>query len=226
MIQKLKLIFRFLIVLSLLLFLAGVVAGLEVQTSTSLIGNGTVDHETEMNTHAGYEGFKYEDGYYTRSLGWWGPSNVNYTSEINLIASDKANSTIDVSTLFELTNVKQDASLRNYNIMASQSFKTDGDSVTAYSFTGDNHTSTFDMVQELLGCGKYKLFARNVTRSGNSTNLHTYEFLDKADYCGNFTLELSSFFGSPVYPAANMTEEEWLFCPHGSTFGDCKMGEP
>ncbi|MCK4252299.1 hypothetical protein KAX97_12695, partial [candidate division WOR-3 bacterium] len=92
-------------------------AGLEVSSSISLVGEGIADHETEINTHANYEGFKYEDGFYTRSLGWWGLSNVNYTSEINLIASDKANSTIDVIVLFELTNARQDACLRNYNIM-------------------------------------------------------------------------------------------------------------
>lgn len=184
--------------------------GLEVSTTVNLVGNGTVDHEAEVNTHQNYEGLKYTEGFYTRSLGWYANSSVIYSSDFSLVASDKMNSTIDVTSSFELSNAKQDACLRNYNIEAIQGFKTYGKSVAAYAFSGTNHTSQFDLIQEVYEGGRYKLAAKNLS------DRHIYTYLDKADYCGNYTLELSSFFGTPYWPAAGC--DDYLSCPGGASW--------
>jgi hypothetical protein len=210
-------IFCLILALSLLI-LPGVTTGLEVETSVMIEGIGVMDHIAEANTEPDYGGLKYHESFYTQSLGRYGTSKVNYSSAFSLVASTKLNSTLIADTSFDLTNIKQHVCLQNYNIKTLQSFKTEGSALAAYSFMADNHTSSFDLISEVRKCGGYRLKALN------STDWHTKEYLDQADYCGNYTIELSSFFGTPCYPAAGI--DDWLFCPGSEEAGRNIIVEP
>jgi hypothetical protein len=212
-----KAIFSLLIALSLL-SLSGVAAGLEVETTVMIEGTGVIDHVAEANTEPNYGGLQYHEHFYTQSLGHYGISEVNYSSAFSLVASNKLNSTLITDTSFDLTNIKQHVCLQNYNIKTLQSFKAEGSALAAYSFMADNHTSSFDLISEVHKCGGYRLKALNMT------DWHTKEYLDQADYCGNYTVELSSFFGTPYYPAAGI--EDWLLCPGDEAGNGYNIEEP
>lgn len=218
MIEKKGLILVLALAFSLMICTA---SALEVQTRTSLVGNGTACHEAEANTEAGLGGLKFEEGFYTKALGYYNISEINYSSDFSLLAGDRMNSTLVSDGSFSLTNTKQYACSKNLNIRTVQAFETYGKVEAAYSFMSDNHTSSFDLVSNVYECGKYKLMALN------SSDAHTKEYMDRADFCGNFTLELCSFFGSPYYPAAGV--EEWLSCPGGAQWnseGSNELGRP
>jgi hypothetical protein len=205
--MKLKVCHIFLVLL-LASLLTQQAVGLDVTTTTNLVGVGTACHEVEAATEAGLGGLKFEEGFYSKALGYYNISEINYSSDFSLSASDRMNSTLVTDASFSLTNTKQYACSKNFNIKTVQAFKTYGKTEAAYSFMSDNHTSSFDLVSNVYECGKYKLMALN------SSDAHTKEYLERADFCGNFTLELSSFFGSPYYPASKLNR--WLECPGGA----------
>ena len=204
--MKLKLVSFCLLLLALLLA-SQAAAGLEVTSSTLVSGVGVIDHEAEANTEVGFNGLKYRDSFYTRSLGYWNISEVNYTSEFTMSALGKLNSTINVDTGLELTNGRQVAYLSNYNINTGQSYYFNGDSSVVSSFAADNCSASFDLAQELLGIGGYKLIALN------ESNSYVKEYLDKGSYTGDFReIIISNYMGSCSYPASEL-DEDWLICP-------------
>ena len=209
----------FCLVLSLsLLILPGVAAGLEVQTSIGIIGVGVIDREVAANTEVGLVGIKYTEHFYTQSLGRYGLSKVNYTSDFAFVANNRKNSTINADFIFELSNIYQSASVRDYELRSRQSFWTRGNTEAAVMFTVDNHSSSFDLAQEMTGAGGYCLLARN------RTDWHTKEYADTAEYNGTYGLIISSFFGEPYYPAAGI--EDWLLCPGDEKAGSYIIVEP
>lgn len=203
--MKLKLVSFCLLLLALLLIPQ--VVGLEVTSSTMVTGVGVINHEAEANTEVGYKGLKYLDSFYTRSLGYWNISEVNYTSEFTMTALGKLNSTINVDTGLELTNGRQMAFLRNYNINTGQSYYFNGDSSVVSYFAADNCSASFDLAQELSGIGGYKLMVLN------ESNSRVKEYLDKGSYTGDFkAIIISNYMGSCSYPASEL-DEDWLICP-------------
>jgi uncharacterized protein with GYD domain len=213
-----KPIFFFLLALSLL-SIPGVAAGLEVQTTFSIQGEDLIiDKELEVNTEVRLAGIKYTDYLRTQSLGKHDTSKVNYTMEFNLLSGDEKNSTLNVDSSFEATNICQMASVRDYGLKSKQSFWTEGDTEAVVMFAVDNHSSSFDLAQAITGAGGYRLLVRN------STDWHTKEYYDTADYSGTLELLIGSFFGKSYYPAAGIGD--FLQCPWGSTFGDCQRDEP
>jgi hypothetical protein len=221
--MKLIHVFLCLLLLALILLPA---SGLKVSTTVNLVGNGTLDLEAEANTEPGYNGLKYSEYAYTKSLGLYGLSDVNYSSNFDMVASDWRNSTINVESAFELTEIKQMACLRNYDLCLSnysllggQSFFTKGDTTAVVMFAADNSSMSMDLAQELVGVGGYKILVRN------STNMHVKEYLDTSRYNGTYELVIGSFIGCENYPAAEQWSD-WLKCPWGPTFGDCKTEEP
>lgn len=213
--MKLKMFFLCLLLLALLLPLA---AGLEVTTSAIVAGTGVFNCERSADTHVELDGLKYSDYIYTRSLGYWGASEVNYTSEFSMLSADTLNSTINVDSAYEMTNFKGMACIRNYDLLGRQSYYTDGDAVTVVAFATDNHSMSMDFATETIGMGKYKILVRN------ESNMHIFTYLDKGEYVGNYSALISSYIGTAFYPASKI--EDSLPCPWGSTFGDCKTEEP
>lgn len=211
--NKLKLnhIFCLLLVLSLL-FLAGVAAGLEVQTSVAIQGEGVIDKEAGANTEARLAGLKYTEYLHTQSLGLHGPSKVNYTSEFSFIAANEKNSTLNLDLAFELSNIYQTTSVRDYQLRSKQSFWTEGNTEAVVMVAVNNHSSSFDLAQAITGAGGYRLLVRN------STDWHTKEYYDTADYKGTYDILIGSFFGKSYYPAAGLND--WLMCPGGQERGD------
>jgi hypothetical protein len=213
-----KPIFYLLMVLSLL-FIPGVAAGLEVQTTIAIIGeNLIIDKEAGANTEVGWSGIKYTDYFHTQSLGIYAPSNINYTSDFSLLSSTKQNTTLNVDSAFEATNIYQTTSVMDYRLKSKQSFWTEGDTEAVTMFAVDNHSASFDLAQELEGAGGYRLSV------WNSTGRHTKEYYDTADYKGTLELLVGSFIGEPYYPAAGVND--WLRCPNGQEWGDVIIGEP
>lgn len=201
--MKLKHVFLCLLLLALLFILP--TAGLEVATTTNLVGVGTACHEVEAATEAGLGGLKYSDYVYTRGLGYWAPSSVNYTSEFFMVSADTLNSTITVDTAYELTNFKGMACMRNYDLLGRQSYYTDGDAVTVVAFAMDNHSMSMDLASETIGIGKYRILVRN------ESNRHVFTYLDKGEYVGDYSLLLGSYIGKDYYPASDIGD--WLGCP-------------
>jgi hypothetical protein len=189
-----------------------------VQTSIGIIGVGVIDGEVAANTEVGFAGIKYTERFYTQSLGRYEVSKVNYTSDFALVADNRKNSTINAYSIFELSNIYHSASVRDYELRSRQSFWTRGDTEVAVIFAVDNHSSSFDLAQELTGAGGYYLLARN------STDWHTKEYVNTADYNGTYELIISSFLGEPYYPAAGI--EDWLLCPGDEKAGSYSIEEP
>jgi hypothetical protein len=198
--------FFLLMVLSLLLFPWGVAAGLEVHTTTIIVGDGVIDKEVGVNTHIAQAGLKYSEYLYTDSLGIRGFSEVNYTSDLSLFAASVQNSTLNIDTAFELTRIKQMACMRNYNLLSRQSFFTNGNTSAVTVFVTDNSSATFDLAQELRGAGGYKLLVRNCT------DMHVREYSDVAQYNGDYELIIGNIIGTKYFPGAPV-DEDWLSCP-------------
>ena len=200
-------------------------SALEVSTSVIISGNGTIDLEAEANTEPGYNGLKYSEYAYTKSLGLYGLSKVNYSSNFDMVAGDQRNSTINVESAFELTEIKQMACLRNYNLCISnssllggQSFFTKGDTTAVAIFAADNSSMSMDLAQELVGAGGYKILVRN------GTSMHVKEYLDTSCYEGTYELVIGSFIGCENYPASELNRD-WLRCPGGAEW-DTGAEEP
>lgn len=214
-----KPIFYLLVVLSLL-FIPGVAAGLEVQTTIAITGeNLIIDKEAGANTEVGWSGIKYVDYFHTQSLGIYAPSNVNYTSDFSLLSSTEKNTTLNVDSAFEATNIYQTTSIMDYRLKSKQSFWTRGDTEAVTMFAVDNHSASFDLASAVTGEGGYRLLVRN------STDWHTKEYYDTADYKGTLELLIGSFIGAPYYPAAGLGEE-WLICPNGQEWGTNRFETP
>ena len=193
------------LIISLCVLLSGA-SGLEISTSIAIEGEGTLDRETEINTDMGTKsGLKYSENIYSQSLGLYRHSEINYTSEIQVVAEGE-NSTIDVSSAFELTNIVQEACIKNYEIMVGQCNWLRGDEIAAMTFTADNRSSAMDAAIEAEGKGGYKLQAKN------ETDVHKYIYLDRADYEHDMTLLITSFIAREEYPASDIPED-WLCCP-------------
>ena len=213
-----KPIFYLLVVLSLL-FIPGVAAGLEVQTTIAITGEDLIiDKEASVNSEVGWSGIKYVDYFHTQSLGRYAPSNINYTSDFSLLSSTEKNTTLNVDSAFEATNIYQITSVMDYRLRSKQSFWTKGDTEAVTMFAVDNHSASFDLAQVVTGAGGYRLLVRN------STDWHTKEYYDTANYKGSMELLIGSFIGEPYYPAAGLGG--WLDCPHGPTFADYKIEKP
>lgn len=192
--------------------------GLEVQTATIIVGVGVIDEERGVNTHAGREGIKYSEYIYTKSLGLYGLSEVNYTSDFSMYASNTLNSTLNLDVAFELTEIKQMANLRNYNLLSSQSFFTNGNASTIVAFAADNRTASFDLAQNLIGAGGYKLLVVN------NTDKSVREYWDTAKYEGEYELIIGNVIGSSHFPGASC--DDWLACPGDATWGDAVFEIP
>lgn len=218
LVLKMNLKHVFLCLLLLALLLTPQAAGIKVQTSVIIEGEGVFDFERSADTHVELDGLKYSDWIYTRSLGYWGDSNVNYTSDFSMLSADKLNSTIAVDIGYEITNFKGMACMRNYNLLGRQSYYTDGDAVTVVAFATDNHSMSMDLATETIGMGKYRILVRN------ESNMHVFTYLDKGELIGNYSLIIGSYIGEDYYPASDI--EDFLPCPWGPTFGDCKTEEP
>ena len=191
-------------------------SALEVSTSVIISGNGTLDLEAEANTEPGYNGLKYSEYAYTKSLGLYGLSEVNYSSNFDMVAADRKNSTINVESAFELTEIKQMACLRNYDLCLSnysllggQSFFTKGDTTAVAIFAADNSSMSMDLAQELVGAGGYKILVRN------GTDMHVKRYIDTSSYEGTYQLVIGSFIGCNAYPASGLNGD-WLACPGGA----------
>ena len=202
----------------LLLSLPGIVAGLEIQTSSIIRGEGMIDKEVSANTEVGVSGIKYIEYFHTQSLGLYGPSDVNYTSDFCMIANTKENSTITIDSAFEASNIYQTASIMDYRLRSKQSFWTRGDVEAVSMFSVDNHSSSFDFAQAISGAGGYRLLVIN------STDWHTKEYLETAEYNGTYDILLGSFFGTPYYPEAELGD--WLVCPGGQEWDTDEFGTP
>ena len=202
----------------LLLSLPGIAAGLEVQTSSVIRGEGVIDKEVSANTEVGVSGIKYLEYFHTQSLGLYGPSDVNYTSDFCMVANTKENSTITIDSTFEASNIYQIASVMDYRLRSKQSFWSRGDAEAVAMFSVDNHSSSFDFAQAILGAGGYRLLVRN------STDWHTKEYLETAEYNGTYNIILGSFFGAPYYPEAHL--DDWLVCSGGQEWGTSEFGNP
>ena len=202
----------------LLLSLPGIAVGLEVQTSSAIHGEGTIDKEVSANTEAGLSGIKYIEYFHTQSLGRYGPSDVNYTSDFCMIADTKENSTITIDSTFTASNIYQIVSVMDYRLRSKQSFWARGDVEAVAMFSVDNHSSSLDFAQAILGAGGYRLLVRN------STDWHTKEYLETAEYNGTYDIVLGSFFGTPYYPKSELCG--WLDCPGGQDWGTREFGNP
>lgn len=212
----------FCLLLVLLLFsLPGTAAGLEIQTSVIIESDGEaiIYHDCEVNTEASKSGLKYQDEFYTPALGLWGGSEINYSSELSVVASDIANSTINVDSVYEMTNIRQKACLRSYPLLSLQSYWNEGDMLVAASFAADNSTASMDIAEELIGKGGYKI------KVLNSSNRHVKEYLDRTDYMGEYSvIVIGSYIGESKYPAS-MMDDSWLSCPGGANW-ICGAEEP
>ena len=193
------------------LFFVSHTAGLEVETAVNIVGEGVIAHEIELNTEKGYRGLKISDSFYTRSLGMYGLSEVNYTSDLCLIVSSRANSTIYQDFEYELTNIRQTTELKNYNIGTKQVFFADGNIVTVAALDATNHSSMVDLEMELEGTGGYKILAVNMK------DPHVREYLDASTSNGSYEIMVSSSIGSNYFPAGPC--DSWLECPWGPTWG-------
>jgi len=153
------------------------------------------------------------EGFYTKSLGYYNISEIEFVSDFTMVASDKENTSLAVDGALAATNVKQKACLRHYDVCglkSRQSFWTHNDTEVVYAFSADNSTASFDLAQNMSGAGGYRILVLN------SSNYHVKEYIDTARYLGDYELLISNWIGCDAYPGAG--EEDWLFCPWGASW--------
>ena len=186
-----------------ILMIGTAAAGVEITTSTQVVGNGTYDAEILMQSSNVAEGLKYWGEMYTPALGMFGPSEVILSTEYMLTQNNE--SELMMSEESEITNIRSKRCFKNYDLGTLQAFNTFGDYSVLSEFGGDRNISMMMVEAEVSG----KVLTEVTVRGQDSP--HYYIVHDRAKYNGDNKLWLSSLIEWVEEPRADMCD--WLGCP-------------
>jgi hypothetical protein len=182
---------------------------IEVGSTLSIVGNGTMSRSMLAQSGYGFEGQRLVEEMFSGYRGTMGPSTVDYKSSLNMYAglSDtlENESSIEIeyaSTVFT-SLMKREVCAKNYKVGAVSAIKTSGDSGTAMeiSMTPEANYLAFEGTVD----GKTRL-SQMVVDPG--THLKAVKEITNLD--GKFTLDYEAFAEKLIDVG---DEGDWLGCP-------------
>ena len=186
-----------------ILMIGTAAAGVEITTSTQVVGNGTYDAEILMQSSNVAEGLKYWGEMYTPALGMFGPSEVILSTEYMLTQNNE--SELMMSEESEVTNIRSKRCFKNYDLGTLQAFNVFGDYSVLSEFGGDRNMSMMMVEAEITGKALTEVTVRDLNNS------HYYIVRDRAKYNGKYKIAISSLIERVEEPRADMGD--WLSCP-------------
>ena len=191
------------VILSMVIGGVAATACVEVTTSMEVIGNGTYDAEVLMQSSDDDSGLKYYGEAYTPALGMFGPSTVIVSTAYMMTQNNQ--SELMISEESEITNIRSKRCFKNYDLGTLQAFNTFGNYSILAEFGGDVNMSEMMVEAQING----KVLSEVKVRALNAS--HFYIVWDKAEYRGEYNIEMSNLIERVEAPRADY--DDWLGCP-------------
>lgn len=178
-------------------------AAVEVSTTYKIVGNGTYDAEILMQSTNLADGIKYYGEAYTPSLGVFGPSEIILSTAYMLTRNNE--SELQISEESTITNIRSKRCFKNYELGTLQAINLFGDYTVLAEFGGDVNMSMMMVEAEISGKALSEVKVRALNKS------HFYIVWDKAEYRGEYNIEMSNLIEHVEEPRASM--DDYLGCP-------------
>lgn len=192
-----------------ILALSTITTAVDMEISLTANGVGVMDRTLLVQTESGYGGLKLTENMYSSHMGMTGPSNVNYSSALDLYTSTNCideNKTIAelsyISTAYT-TIMKRKIYAKNYDIGA----------VTGVNIVGASAT---DLDVNLASSHNYVTFGGLVIGKTKLSHMVVHPSTrikmvkDVTELDGEFNIDYEVFANAPIGVG---TPSDWLGCP-------------